>query len=147
MIATFDPFRELDRVISSLTKPATAPRLMPMDLYREGDHYVLSADLPGADPGSVDVSVDGHQLTIRAERTARSQDGIEWIVNEREFGSYVRQLTLGDGLDLDKIAATYDNGVLTITIPVSETAKPRKISVGSGSTPEAIPAQQTATAE
>lgn len=113
---------------------------MPLDLYRDGDHYVLAADLPGVDPGSVDVNVDGHQLTIRAERTARDPEGAKWLVNERLHGTYVRQLTLGDGLDLDKITATYDSGVLTVTVPVSETAKPRKIEVVSGVKSEAIPA-------
>lgn len=139
MAMAFDPFREFDRLFSGFA-PVTAPRTMPMDLYKEGDHYVITCDLPGVDPGSIDVNVEGQQLTIRAERSASNPDGAEWLVNERGFGSYVRQLTLGTGLDTAKIAATYDNGVLTVTIPVSETAKSRKIEVVSGSRPEAIPA-------
>lgn len=143
MATAFDPFRELDRVFSGMAVPAGAPRPMPMDLYRDADHYVLAADLPGIDPGSIDVNVDGHQLTIRAERSATERDGAQWLVNERSHGTYLRQLTLGDGLNVDGIAATYDAGVLTVTIPVSETAKPRKIDVVSGTRTEAI---ETATA-
>ncbi|WP_166877353.1 MULTISPECIES: Hsp20/alpha crystallin family protein [unclassified Salinibacterium] len=127
MAMYFDPFRDLDRVTSTLLD--RSPRVMPMDLYREGDHYVLTADLPGIDPGSVDVDVDGQLLTIRAERTVRGQEGVKWITRERMGGSFLRQLTLGDGIDRDKISAHYDNGVLSVMIPVSEKAKPRKIEV------------------
>ncbi len=125
----FDPFRELDRVASSLLDQAQGPRLMPMDLFRDGDHYVLNADLPGIDPGSVDVDVDGQLLTIRAERTPRSQEGVKWLAHERPTGSFLRQLTLGEGIDSSRISATYENGVLSVTIPVAERAKPRKIEV------------------
>lgn len=107
------------------------PRLMPIDLYRDGDHYVLNADLPGIDPGSVDVDIDGQLLTIRAERTPRSAEGVKWLARERSGGTYVRQLTVGVGIDTTGIAATYDNGVLSVSIPVSEAAKPRKIEVQS----------------
>ena len=68
-MATYDPFRDLDRFASTPLRPRRGPRRMPMDLYRDGDHYVLTADLPGIDPGSVDIDVDGQLLTIRAERT------------------------------------------------------------------------------
>jgi HSP20 family protein len=130
-MADFDPFRELDRVASSLFE-SRGPRVMPMDLYRDGDHYVLSADLPGIDPGSVDIDVDGQLLTIRAERTVGTPDGAKWITRERQSGSFLRQLTLGQGLDTARIAAGYDNGVLSVTIPVSEAAKPRRIEVTTG---------------
>lgn len=102
---------------------------MPMDLYRDGDHYVLTADLPGIDPGSVDIDVDGQLLTIRAERTLAAGDGVKWITREREAASFLRQLNLGQGIDTDRISANYNNGVLSVTIPVSERAKPRKIAV------------------
>ncbi|MET1044131.1 MAG: Hsp20/alpha crystallin family protein [Microbacteriaceae bacterium] len=127
MAMYFDPFRELDRVAGNLLD--RSPRVMPMDLYREGDHYVLTADLPGVDPGSVDVDVDGQLLTIRAERTVRSEEGVKWITRERMGGSFLRQLTLGDGIDREKISAHYDNGVLSVMIPVSEKSKPRKVEV------------------
>jgi len=102
---------------------------MPMDLYRSGDHYVLHADLPGIDPGSVDVSVQNNVLTIAAERSERTEEGVQWIASERFAGRYLRQLSLGDGIDSEKIAATYANGVLTVTLPVAEKAKPRKVSI------------------
>ncbi|PJJ73114.1 HSP20 family protein [Diaminobutyricimonas aerilata] len=135
MTVFFDPFRELDRMTSRLLDSRQGPRLMPMDLYRDGDHYILNADLPGVDPGSIDVDVDGQLLTIRAERTPRSQEGVQWLSRERAFGSFLRQFTLGDGLAADGITANYDNGVLSVMIPVSEKAKPRKIAVNASSTP------------
>lgn len=132
MTMNFDPFRDLDRMAQALATSVRGPQLMPIDLYRDGDHYVLSADLPGVDPGSVDVDVDGQLLTIRAERTLRNREGVRWLAQERAGGSYLRQLSLGQGIDTDGIAATYEHGVLTVTLPVSERAKPRKIVVGSG---------------
>jgi HSP20 family protein len=105
---------------------------MPMDLCKLDDHYVLTADLPGVDPGSVDVNVDNGTLTISAHRTARSEDAVQWLSNERFFGTYRRQLSLGEGIDASAISATYENGVLTVTIPLAERAKPRKIDVAHG---------------
>ena len=134
MAMNFDPFRELDRVASALMDTHQGPRLMPMDLYREGDHYVLNADLPGIDPGSVDIDVDGELLTIRAERSLRGTEGVQWLARERRGGSFLRQLTLGQGIDTEHITASYANGVLSVTIPVSERAKPRKIEVSSSDT-------------
>ncbi|MGE2833724.1 Hsp20/alpha crystallin family protein [Mycobacterium sp. SMC-4] len=129
----FDPFSDLDALtrglLTSQTGSSRAPRFMPMDLCKVGDHYVLTADLPGIDPGSVDVNVDNGTLTISAHRTARSEESAQWLANERFFGSYRRQLSLGEGIDTAAISATYENGVLTVTIPVAEKAKPRKIEV------------------
>lgn len=140
-VLRFDPFREIDRMTEQLLGvPAggpRTPRFMPMDLYRSGDHYVLHADLPGIDPGSVDVSVDNGTLTIRAQRSARTEDGVEWLASERFTGTYLRQLSLGDGIDADAIHATYENGVLTLTLPLAARAKPRRIDIavtGDGAT-------------
>ena len=138
MAMKFDPFRELDRVAGALLDTRQGLRLMPMDLYREGDHYILSADLPGIDPGSVDIDVDGQLLTIRAERTLRNTEGVKWLTRERESGSFLRQLNLGQGIDIDAISARYENGVLSVTIPVSERAKPRKIEIMSGEDAQAV---------
>jgi HSP20 family protein len=140
MASRFDPFREIDRVAGALFENRSGLRLMPMDLYRDGDHYVLNADLPGIDPGSVDIDVDGQLLTIRAERTLRGPDGVKWLTREREGGSFLRQLNLGQGIDIDAIAAHYENGVLSVTIPVSEKAKPRKIEVVSAPADRAVEA-------
>jgi len=120
---------------------------MPMDLCKIDDHYVLTADLPGVDPGSVDVNVDNGTLTISAHRTARSDESVQWLANERFFGSYRRQLSLGDGVASDKISATYENGVLTVTIPLSEKAKPRKIDVAHGGDQKAIRTTTTVESE
>ena len=105
------------------------PRLMPMDLYRDADNYVLNADLPGIDPESVDVDVDGQLLSIRAERAPRTQEGVRWIARERSTGSYLRRFTLGQAIDTAHISAKYDNGVLSVVLPVTEKAKPRKVEV------------------
>ncbi|GAA2198545.1 Hsp20/alpha crystallin family protein [Sinomonas flava] len=128
-MADFDPIRELDRFATALLGQRSGMRLMPIDLFREGDHYIVHADLPGIDPGSVDIDVDGQLLTIRAERTVRGREGVAWIAREREGGTFLRQLTLGQGIDTENITANYSNGVLAVTIPVSERARPRRIPV------------------
>lgn len=134
---SFDPFREMDRLTSQLLGTGAAtrgPRWMPMDLYRVEDHFVVAVDLPGVDPGSIDLNVDGNTLTIGAERSVRTDEGVQWLAQERPAGSFLRQLNLGDGLDVDRIQASYDAGVLTVTIPVAEKARPRRISVEAGGT-------------
>jgi len=108
---------------------SSSPRLMPMDLYRDADRYVLNADLPGIDPQSVDVDVDGQLLSIRAERAPRTDGEVRWIARERSSGTYLRRFTLGQAIDTDHISASYDNGVLSVVLPVSEKAKPRKVQV------------------
>jgi HSP20 family protein len=132
-VLRFDPFRDFDRMTEQLlgaqSGSARAPRFMPMDLYRSGDHYVLHADLPGVDPGSVDVNVENGTLTIKAQRSERTEDGVQWISSERFTGTYMRQLSLGEGIDAERISATYLNGVLTVTLPVAERAKPRRVEV------------------
>ena len=138
----FDPFSDLDLMARGLLSGQAGsnrtPRFMPMDLCKLDDHYVLTADLPGVDPGSVDVDVDNGTLTISAHRTARSEDSVQWLANERFFGTYRRQLSLGDGVDAAAISATYENGVLTVTIPVAEKAKPRKIAIAHNETQRSI---------
>ncbi len=129
MSIPFDVFTQLDRLASSAFDTARAPRLMPVDLFRDGDQYVLSADLPGIDPESVDVDLDGQLLTIRAERMAPTGEGVKWLSHERPYGSYMRQFTLGDGVDVERIAANYEHGVLSVIVPIAEKAKPRKISI------------------
>jgi len=98
---------------------------------------VLHCDLAGIDPGSVSVDVDKRVLTIRAERSQRTDEDVQWVRRERLSGTFERRLALGDGLDLDRIAATWQDGVLTLTIPVAEAAKPRRIEIAT-----AAPAQQ-----
>ncbi|GIG34866.1 Hsp20/alpha crystallin family protein [Cellulomonas pakistanensis] len=140
MATRFDPFQEMDRLMNQVLGQQRASATMPMDLFRSGDHYVLSVDLPGADPGSIDVNVDDRTLTIRAQRTARTEEGVQWLAKERPVGTYARQLTVGRGLDLDAITASYADGVLSLTIPVAEEARPRRIEVSTGGTPATIEA-------
>jgi HSP20 family protein len=132
MAVSFDPFTELDRLAAGLLGTRQGPKVMPVDLYRDGDRYVLNADMPGIDPGSVDIDVDGQLLTIRANRTPDTRDGVKWLSQERPHGSYLRQFSVGEGIDSNAITAHYDNGVLSLVIPVSERAKPRKIEVTAG---------------
>lgn len=134
MATRYDPFadtaRWMDQLFGAMRDASTVnvPG-MPIDLYRTGDHYVMHVDLPGADPGSVDVNVEDRTLTIRAERTARTDADAQWLARERPTGTYVRQLNLGRGLALDRISASYADGVLTLSIPVAEEAKPRRIEI------------------
>ena len=139
MLMRFDPFRELDR----LTQQAwtSAPAAMPLDAYRHGDRVLVHFDLPGVDPSSIDLTVEQNVLTARAERTWQPAEGDDVIVSERPQGNFTRQLFLGESLDGERIEANYEHGVLTVTIPVAEQAKPRKVEIASGDKPEAIPAE------
>ena len=114
------------------------PRLMPMDLSRDADRYVLNADLPGVDPASVDIDVDGQLLSIRAERPAPTTEGVTYLARERRTGTFLRRFTLGQNVDTTGITAGYENGVLSVTIPVAEKAKPRKIEVASAAAKPAV---------
>jgi HSP20 family protein len=129
MSSSFDVLAQFDRLASGAFDTARAPRVMPVDLFRDGDQYILSADMPGIDPESVDLDIDGQLLTIRAERRAPASEQVKWLAHERPYGSYMRQFTLGDGVDVERIAANYEHGVLSIIVPVAERAKPRKIAV------------------
>lgn len=118
----FDPFAELDR---------RGPVVMPVDAYRLGDRYYLHFDLPGVDPDSIDVTVEKNTLTVIAERRWEPEADAEVLISERRHGTFNRSFFLGEGLDPDGIEAGYDHGVLTITIPLAEQAKPKRIVVGS----------------
>jgi HSP20 family protein len=128
----FDPFRELDRWANEMMGAARTPRLMPLDVYRHGESYVVKLDCPGIDAESLDVTAENSTLTIRAERKADAPEGAQFVVAERPSGLFTRQMVLGDGLNLEAITADYRDGVLTVTIPVAEQAKPRRIEIGRG---------------
>jgi HSP20 family protein len=129
MLLQFDPLRELDRVFEQ----SRANPVLPMDAVRRGDTVFAFFDLPGVDPGSIDLEVERNVLTVRAERRWERQDGDQVLANERRQGSFVRRLLLGDTLDTDRVQADYKDGVLALTIPVTEQAKPRKVTVGTES--------------
>jgi len=147
MLMRTDPFRELDRLTQQVfgangTTAGTMarPAVMPMDAYREGETYVVCFDIPGVDPSSIDLDVERNVLTVKAERAPVAADGVEYQVAERPRGVFSRQLFLGETLDAERIEASYDVGVLTLRVPIAEQAKPRKISIESGSKPTAISA-------
>ena len=130
LIRTTDPFREFERLGQQLLGTTNRPAVMPMDAWRQGDEFVIEFDLPGVSKESVDLDVERNVLTVRAERVARNGDW-EPLASERPKGVFSRQLVLGDNLDLDRIEATYEEGVLRLVVPVAERAKPRKIQINS----------------
>jgi HSP20 family protein len=130
MLVRTDPFRDLDRLTQQFFGTSARPAVMPMDAWREGDQFVVEFDLPGVDPGSVDLDVERNVLTVRAERPFRETQA-EMLASERPRGVFSRQLILGDNLDTEQVSASYDGGVLRLQIPVAERAKPRKISINS----------------
>lgn len=141
MLSSFDPFfRDLDRLTDELLggRSSLSPRWMPVDAYRHGDQFVVRFDLPGVDPDSIDVTVQRNMLSVGAERRWVPEQDDEVLVAERPQGRYSRQLFLGDNLDTDHIDADYDAGVLTVTIPVADAAKPRKVQITSAGNREAI---------
>lgn len=144
MLLRMDPFRELDRLFEG-AGTGTSARTVPMDAVRSGDRVHVRFDLPGIDPDSVDLTVERNQLTLTAERHWTRQEGEDWLVAERPVGRFTRTLFLGDNLDADRIEARYEHGVLEVTIPVAERAKPRKVSINAGTdTAEPIPAMASA---
>jgi HSP20 family protein len=139
MIMRFDPFREFDRLTEQLASTASrAPRAFPMDAYRRGDQFIVEFDLPGVEPASIELTVEQNALTVRAERRFEPREGDEVLVAERPQGTYARQIFLGDALDSERVQADCRLGVLTLTIPVAETAKPRQVPVGGGQETETI---------
>ena len=132
MLMRTDPFREFDRLAQQVFGAGTTsrPAVMPMDAWREGDTFVIEFDLPGVEPETLDIDVERNVLTVKAERPRRSGDW-ELLASERPTGLFSRQLVLGDNLDLDHVAASYEAGVLRLRVPVAERAKPRKIEVTS----------------
>ena len=137
MLMRFDPIREFDRVFDQAWSQTRAASV-PMDGYRHGDSFVLNLDLPGVDPASIDLTVEHNALTVAAERHWQPVEGDEVVAAERRHGRFTRQVFLGDGLDTDGIHATYENGVLTVTVPVAERSKPRRIEVTADRAKEAI---------
>lgn len=134
MLMRTDPFRDLDRLTQQMLGTAARPVAMPMDAYREGERFVVRFDLPGVDSESIDLTVEQNVLTVRAERPELAANGAEVIVAERPSGTFTRQVFLGETLDTQNLSADYSAGVLTLTIPVREAAKPRKIEVSSRDT-------------
>lgn len=141
MLMRFDPFREMDRIAQMATEAAQTPRSFPLDAYRRGDEFVVLFDLPGVDASSIDLTVERNVLTVKGERRFARRQGDEIIAAERPHGVFTRQLFLGDTLDGERISADYHDGVLTLTIPISERAKPRRVEISTKGGPQTIEAQ------
>ncbi|WP_116244727.1 Hsp20/alpha crystallin family protein [Nocardiopsis sp. FIRDI 009] len=132
MLMRTDPFQEFERITQRLLGDAVHPVVMPIDAYREGDEFVVRFDLPGVRADSIDLEIERNVLTCKAERPLTVPEGSEAVVAERPSGKFSRQLYLGEELDTDNMSAEYADGVLTVTIPVAEKAKPRRISITGG---------------
>lgn len=132
MLIRYDPFRELDRYTDQVFGTSNRKGWMPMDAVRKADGVELHFDLPGVAPDSIDVNVERNVLTVRAERSWYLGEGEEALAKERGHGAFTRQVFLGDALDTDSLEARYDRGVLTVTIPTAEQAKPRKVEIQVG---------------
>ena len=118
MLMRSEPFREFDRLTEEMLSERRA-RPIPVDAYRRGNEFTVLFDL----------TVEKDLLTVRATRGWVRAEGDQIQIAERAQGDFSRQLFLGEGLDRDNISAAYENGVLTLTIPVAEEAKPRRVEI------------------
>jgi HSP20 family protein len=132
MLLRYDPFREIDRFTEGLFGNTARTPWMPMDAVRKDDQVEILFDLPGVRPDSIELTVERNVLTVKAERSWWPDEGAEVLARERTQGTFSRQVLLGEALDSDHVDAHYDQGVLRVTIPVLEKAKPRKVEIHSG---------------
>ena len=129
-----DPFRQMDRLTNQLLSGTRTPMAMPMDVWQTDDGFHVCLDLPGVDPDSVDITTERNLLTIKAERRAEYQQGQNVLIAERPQGTFTRQLQLGDTVDTENIQASYGDGVLHLTLPMTRAAQPRRVQVRTDST-------------
>jgi HSP20 family protein len=147
----FDPFRDLDRLANQAVAGAWTAHTLPIEALRRGDQFIIAIDVPGVTENDVDVTVERNVVEVSARRQPLRQEGDQVIVDERPQGEFRRQLFLGENLDPSKMTGQVDHGVLTLTVPVSEASKPRKIAIGAAKAgAQAIPttseSQQTVNA-
>jgi HSP20 family protein len=126
LLTSFDPFAELNRMLRTADGGHAAMR---MDAIRRQNEIELRFDLPGIDPESIDVTVDRGVLTVSARRSEEYADAEKPFIRERVMGSFTRRIRLSDSVDADGIAASYDGGVLHVSVPLTERAQPRKVEV------------------
>ncbi len=125
-----DPFRDLDMLFRRLgTRSVGTDNIMAMDAYRRGSDVWVHVDMPGVSADQVDINVERGVLTITAERSWPREEGDQLYLNERQTGAFRRQVHLGESLDVDGIEADFANGVLTLRIPISERAQPKRIEI------------------
>ncbi|MFF0244452.1 Hsp20/alpha crystallin family protein [Streptosporangium sandarakinum] len=136
LLTSIDPFvQEFDRQFDRLARQTLGwgqgdtRGAMPLDGVRRKDDVLLKFDLPGADPDSVEVTVDRGVLTVSARREEEYAEDDRLFVRERPMGTFTRRVYLSEHLDSEKIDAAYSNGVLALRIPVLERAKPRKVEI------------------
>ena len=157
-LVRWEPVRELNSLQNDMNRlfntffDAPAPgngggalrRWIPaMDLVESPQHIVLKADLPGLTDEDVKIEVEDNVLTVSGERKAEHEDKREGFVRvERAFGAFRRSLTLPEGVDAERVTASFDNGVLEIRIPKPEERKPRRVAIRVGDAPEAIEGQE-----
>lgn len=128
MLMQFETFRGYDQITEELLSQRRV-RQIPVDAYRRGNEFKVHLDLPGVDPGSIELTVEKDILAVRATRTWTRAEGDQIQMAERAQGEFSRQLFLGESLDRELITANYENGVLTVTIPVAEEAKPHQVEI------------------
>jgi HSP20 family protein len=146
MLMRTDPFREFDRVAQQVFGTNSRPAAMPIDAYRQGEDFVVQFDLPGVNPDAIDLTVERNVLTVHAQRQRSANDDVELLIGERPYGTFSRQLFLGETLDSEQLQADYVDGVLTLRVPVKEQAKPRRVNVAVGrSDPKSIDTTATRT--
>ncbi len=140
VVMRFDPFRDVDRQIQQLAnRLQESSGTMAMDAYRRGDTVFVHFDLPGVEAGSIELTAEQNTLTVRADRRWTPEPDDQVLAQERPQGTFARQLMLGEHLDTEHIEAGYEDGVLTLQVPVAPAAKPRRIEIrGSGQRREAI---------
>jgi HSP20 family protein len=135
MLARWDPFRDLtsveeefDRLVGrAFSRSAWVPAL---DVRETDDRFELTVDLPGIEPGDVTVNYEDGMLSISGKREfSKEESGETWHRVERGFGTFARQVRLPRTADADRIEASFDRGVLTVSVPKAEAAKPRTIEV------------------
>jgi HSP20 family protein len=140
-IMKYNPFTEADdfptglRVFQDslsrlLSEPTSRPWSPPVDIYETENELVLKADVPEVDPKQVAIQMENGTLTLKGERRFEEQgNGRGFHRIERGYGSFVRAFSLPDTVDPDKVKADYKSGVLTVTLPKKEVAKPRTVNV------------------
>src|SRR5437016_7366172 len=128
MLMRTDPFRKWDRLAGMLDQDSGG-FTATMDAYRLGDVITVEFDLPGVDPESIDLQIERGELRLNARRRRNAPEGAQYLVRERADATVTRRLMLGDVLDVEHVDAEYHDGILTLRIPLRESAKPRRVDV------------------
>src|SRR5439155_24702444 len=105
----------------------TAPT--PMDVYTDGDGYVVELALPGVKPEDIDIQLTGSTLTISGEFKPAASEGRRYLVCQRQTGPFQTSVTLPDAADSAQIKATFQDGLLRLEVPKSEASRPKRIAL------------------